>query len=392
VLLAALLAALGLVVRRLALRATGDEPAALTAWAACVGPPALFFTAFLYPEVPAALAIGLALLLIEPGAQPLRAAAAALAASALPWLHPRLAVAAAAVGAYGLAVLRGRARVAFAATAGAMAAGYLAFNAIVYRSWAPVRAYRGTLGRVSAEEGLAGLLLDPSFGLLVYAPVFVLVAAGLPALLARRDRLGVAVPLVLVALVAPIASFGHWYGGFSPPARLVTSCVPLLALLVAFRLAEPGGRGRGLARWAPALLAAGLALAVFAFARPERMLHVQGRGSEPRAWAALAGEASLARYLPRMARPIDPEAPLPQAPPDERRVAIVWAVAIAALLALDRAALRSDRIDRAFRSLALPLGLFVLVSLAVDAWARQGSAVSAPALSPEDEESAEETG
>ena len=60
-LLAALLSTLALVVRRLAREATGDDGAALLAWAAALGPPALYYAAFLYPEVPAALCVALAL-------------------------------------------------------------------------------------------------------------------------------------------------------------------------------------------------------------------------------------------------------------------------------------------------------------------------------------------
>lgn len=392
VLLAALLAVLGLVVRRLALRATGDERAALVAWAASVGPPALFFSAFLYPELPAALAVGLALLAIVPEAGPLRASGAALAASGLPWLHPRLALGAAALGVIGVVVLRGRARLAFAATAVAMAGAFLFFSEAFYGSWAPLRAYRGTLGRVPPEQALSGLLLDPSFGLFVYAPIFLLAPAGLPALVARRDAWRVGLPLLVAALVAPVASFGHWYGGFSPPARLVTSCVPLLALLVALRLSEPRAAGRGLARWSPALIALGFALLLFGFATPERKLHVQGRNSEPRAWSALAGEVPLTRYLPRMARPADPAAETPDAPSDEQRVAAVWGAALLALLILDRIAVRHHRVDRAFRSLALPLGLFLLLSLAVDRWARRAAAAATAPIGVEAEDASEDPG
>lgn len=389
--LAALVACLGLVVRRLALHATGDERAALVAWAASVGPPAIFYAAFLYPEVPAALAVGLALLALAPEAGVVRAALAALAASALPWLHPRLALGAAAIGLLGVAILRGRARIGFVLVALGTAGAYLAFNLATYGSWAPLRAYRGTVGRVPPGQAAAGLLLDPSFGLLVCAPVFLLAAAGLPALLLRRDRWRVVLPLLLVALVLPVVSFGHWYGGFSPPARLVTSGVPLLAVLVALRLAEPQGAGRGLARWAVPLLGLGLAAALLAFAEPGRKLHVQGRNSEPRLWTALAGEVSLARYLPRMARPADPAGTSPEAPADERRVAIVWGAALIALLALDRLAVRNDRVERTFRSPALPLGLFLLLALAVDGWARCDTAAQvAPGV--EDEESVEGDG
>jgi len=390
VLLAALLSALGLVVRRLALRATRDEAAAFVAWASVVGSPALSFAAFLYPEVPAALCVALALSLIAPDATAGRAAAAALAVSFLPWLHPRLALGAVALGAVALVRLRGRSRIAFTVCAAAMAAGFVLFNKSVYGAWVPMRAYKGTLGRAPVEQALTGLLLDPSFGLLVYAPVFVLALAGLVSVVLGRKREGFVPALLLAALVAPVARFGHWYGGFSAPARLVTAAVPLLAVLAALRYAEHGPSRRGLARWAVPLLAAGLALTLFLFAAPERKLHVQGRDSEPRAWSALAGDVSLARYLPRMARPADPEAPTPDAPAAEKRVAIVWGVALLGLLALDRLAARSDRVDRAFRGVTLPAGLFLLLSLAVDGWARQGEMPTSAPPTVEDVEGGED--
>ena len=69
VLLALVAAGLGLLVRDLARRSGADEASALVAWAATVGPPVLYYTAFLYTEVAAAFAIALALrlLLFSPG-------------------------------------------------------------------------------------------------------------------------------------------------------------------------------------------------------------------------------------------------------------------------------------------------------------------------------------
>ena len=69
VLLALVAAGLGLLVHDLSRRSGADEAAALVAWAAAVGPPVLFYTAFLYTEVVAAFAIALALrlLLFSPG-------------------------------------------------------------------------------------------------------------------------------------------------------------------------------------------------------------------------------------------------------------------------------------------------------------------------------------
>lgn len=369
VLLSLLLAGLGLVVRRLAREATGDEGAALLAWAAAVGPPAFYYAAFLYPEVPAALSVALAVAWARPGASVSQGLVAALAASCLPWLHPRLALAAAALGVIAVVRLSGRARIAFVTAATAMAAAHLAFNRIVYRDWVPLRAYHATLGRVPAEQAIAGLLLDPSFGLLVYAPIFLLALAGGFVLLRRRDPDRFAWLLLAFALLAPVATFRHWWGGYSPPARLVTALVPVLAVLVAVRFAEHGPKRRGLARGAATLVALGAALALFTFADPGRRLMVQGHGSEPRVWAALAGQVSLARYLPRMAKAADPEAATPEAPADEKRVAVVWGVALGLLLALDRLAARSDRADRAFGVLACSLAL--TLTLAVDHWARR---------------------
>ncbi len=384
-LLAGLLSSLGLGVRRLARRATGDEHAALVAWAAATGPPALYFAAFLYPEVPAALAVTLVLAGANPRSRVAGAIGIALAASCLPWLHVRLIPGTAALGFVALLRLRGLARWAFVATAGGMAVAYLGYGKLVHGAWVPTRAYRGTLGNVPLEQALGGLLLDPSFGLLAYAPVFLLSLAAAPALLRRTDHWRLVLPVLVMALGIPVVTFGHWYGGFSPPARLLVSAVPVLALLVAMRVAEHGPSRRGLGRWATPLLLGGLGLAVFAFASPERKLHVQGRESVSRAWAALAGDVSVARYLPRLAKPADPAAVRPEAAPDERRVAIVWCLALGTLLALDRLAVRRDRVDRLFRSLALPLGLFLVLSLAVDHWARRNPAVP-PILAPDAEE------
>jgi hypothetical protein len=45
-------------------------------------------------------------------------------------------------------------------------------------------------------------------------------------------------------------------------------------------------------------------------------------------------------------------------------------VALGLLLLLDRLARSRDRVDRWFRGLALPLLLFLAISVAVDRWAR----------------------
>ncbi len=209
VFLALVASALGLLVRDLALRGGADERSSLVAWAAAVGPPVLFYTAFLYTEVVVALCIALALrfLLGSPG--PRSAVAAALSLSALPWLHVRMTLAAAALGAFALARLRGRPRLAFVLTAGAMAVAYAGYQYTVFGTVSPFARYGGTtpgpMARSTPLRTLFGLFLDGAYGLLPYAPAFLLALAGLPLLFGRgrRDRWAIALAGLGVLAAGP---------------------------------------------------------------------------------------------------------------------------------------------------------------------------------------------
>jgi hypothetical protein len=372
VLLALVAAGLGLLVRDLARRGGADERAALVAWAAAVGPPVLFYTAFLYTEVVVAFCVALALrlLLAPPGAW--SGLGAALALSALPWLHVRMALAAACLGAFGALRLRGRARVAFLLTAGAMAAAYAAYQHWVFGTLAPFARYAGEVPipmvRRTPLRTLVGLFVDGAYGLLPYAPVFLLALAGLPLLVGRGQRDRWAFVLAGLGVLLPVLGWRNWFG-FSPPARFTVPLVPLLATAAALRLSA--APGRGLARWRWGLVAAGLALAVVMFAEPRAMRMVNGRdGSPPGALETLRGEASPARYLPYLSSRTGSVAPPWEPPASEARVAAVWVAAVGLVLLLDRAARSRERVDRLFRGLALPILLFLAVSLAVDRWAR----------------------
>src|SRR4029453_4892293 len=103
--------------------------AALVAWAAALGPPAFFYSFHVYTEVPSALCVALALVLLVGPAPPSvpAAFAAALLASGLPWLHVKMVPCAAALAVIALARAGPRARVAFLATAVAMALGFSAY-------------------------------------------------------------------------------------------------------------------------------------------------------------------------------------------------------------------------------------------------------------------------
>jgi hypothetical protein len=379
VLLSAVAAACGLLVRALARQAGAGEDAALLAWAAAVGPPVFFYTYFLYTEVVCAFLIALALLLLLSPPRVGRAVLAALCLSALPWLHVKMALVSVALGGFALARLRSRPRRAFFLTALVMAAAYLGYDWSVFGRLSPLARYGSRvptpMAGMTPGRTLVGVFLDAGFGLLVYAPVFVLGLAGLPRLLGRgRDRW--AWGLTTAAVLLPVLAWKNWWG-FSPPARFLVPLVPVLAVAAAARLGE--GLRVGLARWRGPLLLAGLGLALLMSVQPRQMRMINNRDGPIAAFELLGGETSLTRYLPRLTSRLGSEHPPWRPPAAESRVAFVWVAALGVLLALDRLARSRERVDRAFRGLALPLALFLLVTVAVDGWARAGSRAGASA-------------
>jgi hypothetical protein len=358
VLIALAAAALALQARALAVAGTADPRAAFFAWAATAGPPLAFYSFHVYTEVPSGLALALALRLLLFERTVAGALAAALLAGVLPWLHLKMIPAAAALGVVALVELRGRARAAFVAVTGLAAAGFFIYYGAIYGRPTPLALYGGLPSGQAGSPGIAaaGLLLDRSFGLLPHAPVFLLALAGVP-LLARRPRGVWPQALLAAAILAPVMAWRMWWGGQCPPARFLVPLLPLLGLAVASRLS---GEALGLARWRWGLLATGLLLALFMASRPADLL-LLNRGDRPtRVWSALAGDASLARYLPSVVR----------ADAAELRVAALWLTALAFVLGLDSFARSRKDFDRCFRGLELPLLLALALGAGVDGWAR----------------------
>jgi hypothetical protein len=361
VLLALAAAAFGVQIRALAALLGGDARAAMLGWLAATGPPALFYSFHAYPAILAGLALATSLrLLLQSRPGPAAAAAAGLAAAALPWLHTRLLPAALALGLVALARLRGRALAAFLGVVAAMAAGFAAYHVSIFGAASPLGPYGGKLPRGVRRaiplHATGGVLLDRGFGLLTYAPVFVLALGATPDLL-RRGRAALPWLAVGLSILLPVIFWRLWFGGFCPPARFLVPAVPVLASLVALRLAvEPE---RGLARWTPALLALGFAWALLLTAWPSSTWLLNVKEHPPLVWSWLTDPDWAARYLPNYTS---------LARVDER-VAMSWASALVVLLGLDAAARRSRFVDGLFAGPGLALAVMLVTGLVIDTWA-----------------------
>jgi len=363
-------AALALEMWRSARRLTGDDEAALLAGAVALVPPLAFYAFEIYTEVPSALALAASLRLLLTGAGPGGAAAAALLAGALPWLHLKMLPVAVALAVIAAVRLRGRARVAFFGVSLALGLAFLAYYRAIFGVASPLAIYGGVPRDADGSplRALAGLVLDRSFGLLPYAPVFLIALPGAACLVRRRAWESL---LVAAAVVAPVLPWRMWWGGQCPPARFLVPLLPVLALALAARVALSR---TGLARWRWPLTAVGVATTIGMTVRPAALL-LLNRGDRPtRLWAALSGDRPIATYLPSLV----------SASPDEWRVAFVWLIALAVLLGLDVAARRRHGIDRLFRGLGLPLVLMLALGFAVDTWARRSPPETTKAVTPDE--------
>lgn len=151
---------------------------------------------------------------------------------------------------------------AYAAGLAAMGGLFVLVSLRAYRSVVP-EYYdpRSLRGSGTFWEALAGNLVSPARGLLVYSPVLGLAAAGL--VLRRRrgclDGLDVALAAVVAGHWVAISRFPHWWGGHSYGPRFFTDMVPflvVLALPVAGWLAtRPPGRAAAAAAAGCAVLA-----------------------------------------------------------------------------------------------------------------------------------------
>jgi hypothetical protein len=84
--------------------------------------------------------------------------------------------------------------------------------------------------------GAPGLLFDQEYGLIAYAPAYMLAATGLYQMWRQGGELrrqALEITGVFAALLLMVGAFGIWWGGTSAPARPLASGLPLLMLPIA---------------------------------------------------------------------------------------------------------------------------------------------------------------
>ena len=258
----------------LALEMTGDDKsAALAALAAGVTVPCFFYSFELYPAAPSlALEVYVIRRLLGGGNR----AAAGIALAALPWLHYRYVFFIPFVALLMFVVLRKRDAREYAAVflPSLLSLSLLGvFQYSVFGGFVLFEVEHGRLGR--QLTGLAGLLFDQEFGLLVYAPYYLLAPVG-ASLMRGRSR----VALVFIALIflfqySQFALHASWWGDWSPTGRRHVEYVPLLVVPIAYAL----GRGGRLFRAVfAALFALSLAASLVTAAFPHQLLINEGNG------------------------------------------------------------------------------------------------------------------
>jgi hypothetical protein len=166
-------------------------------------------------------------------------------------VRPTTAVVAVVLGA--VVVVRHRRQLPAFLAAGAVAGlAYLAVNLATYGSFQP--AYydpHRLFGSPTFLEGLAGNLVSPQRGLLVWSPVLLFAAVG--AVVAwRRGTFGLLQGAAVAAIVLHwlvISTLVPWYAGFSTGPRLFSDVLPFFVLLMVPAVGELRRGGRRPARW-----------------------------------------------------------------------------------------------------------------------------------------------
>jgi hypothetical protein len=236
----------------------GGASAARFTWAVvCLSVPVIPHAWSLYPEAAAFAIVAWAVrwaverepMEREAVAERSRWFARGVCIALLPWLHTKFVVLLAALTLWLLIELRGRiaASVAFLVPIAASLIAWLSFFHVIYGRFDPQAPYgssaRDVVRLANLPRGLLGMLIDQKFGLLTYAPVYIVAAGG--AWIAIRQRQwrppAIAALATLALFVGSSARFYMWWGGASAPARFLVPILPLAAPGVALAFATARG-------------------------------------------------------------------------------------------------------------------------------------------------------
>lgn len=317
---------------RLAWAVTGSASAATFGWAVlALGPPWIFNTFAVYPEIPAGCAVALAFgwtagwraeagEAAAPHAVPAwRWWAAGVAIGALPWFSTKYIVMGAVLGVVTLlrawwpwpreAVARAlalwRTTAVVVPNVVFLGAWFLFFK-LIWGTWSPSAPYGSQRETKLAylPSGGPGLLFDQEYGIVAFAPALLMVMPGLWVLWragGARRRLAVELVAVFAGLLGVVGAFHIWWGGSAIVGRPLVSALPLLLLPVAAQWQACEGRNvrRALQR---VLLCVGGALTVLLAIAQSGLLLVAGRDGSSQVLEYLAPSTPVWTLLPTFLR------------------------------------------------------------------------------------------
>lgn len=227
----------------------GRSAGLVSAFAAALIVPLLFYSFQIYPELPAALFLLYAFrkLVLESHPTAADAFVSGVAIALLPWLHQKYSVVAFLLGILGASRFLHRPVGRFALEPGKLGLLLLPLLVSAYSIFLYNHALTGSLSPTATFEAVArtsfapsglfkgflGLLFDRENGLFVFAPFYALALVGLPALAEKSPRIAKPLALVVLSYLLVIASFPYWPGAVSTMGRYISSILPLLVLPIA---------------------------------------------------------------------------------------------------------------------------------------------------------------
>ncbi len=231
----------GLLLWRALTAITGSARAATFGWLAVVTSAPFVLHAFaIYPEIPAACAVVVAVLWRRQSTSLAVALIRGGALGALPWLGTKYAPMAAVIAILILWRTRADFRRVAATTLPALALGvsWLAWFWWLWGTPSPAAPY-GTATQMAPwhlAAGLPGLFFDQEYGVFAVAPALACALVGWWRLWqsgSESRQLAIETALPLAALALTVGAYALWWGGSAPPGRQITAALPLLGVPLA---------------------------------------------------------------------------------------------------------------------------------------------------------------